>query len=73
MTYSEREAIFAKEALSISDIQILFNITYQHAAQIIRNIKRKYDRLGIQGKIHTEDYFKYFNIKTDRYASEEKY
>ena len=50
MTYSEREEIFAKEVLSISDIQILFNITYQHAAQIM-----------------------YFNIKTDRYASEEKY
>ncbi|MBR2377475.1 MAG: hypothetical protein IKA85_06910 [Clostridia bacterium] len=71
MSYIEREQIFSKDYLTIEDIQSLLGLTYQMAARQIRNIKRRSDRLGIQGKIHTEDYFEYFNI-TDkqRYVKE---
>lgn len=72
MTYEQREDIFSKEYLSISDIQSLLGLTYQDAARIIRNIKRKTDRLGIRGKIHVQDYFDYFNIKTERYSCVKK-
>ena len=61
----EREEIFAKDVLTIADLQALLGLTYQLASRIMRQIKFKYDRLGIQGKIHTEDYFDYFNI-TDK-------
>ena len=74
MTYEEREKIFSKEALSVADVQALFGVCRTEATNIMNEIRRKTgDRLGVKGKIHTEDYFKYFNIKTDRYASEEKY
>ena len=65
MSYIEREKIFSKDYLTIEDVQALLGLTYQMAARQIRNIKRRSDRLGIQGKIHTEDYFEYFNI-TDK-------
>lgn len=71
MTYEQREDIFSKEYLSISDIQSLLGLTYQDAAKTIRNIKRKTDRLGIRGKIHIQDYFDYYQIKTERYSDAE--
>lgn len=67
MTFSEREEIFSKECLTIEDIELLFGVSYPDAARIIRNIRRKYDRLQIQGKIHVQDYFDYFGLQTDRY------
>ena len=65
MSYSEREQIFSKDYLTIKDLQQLLGLTYQVAARVMRQIKFKFDRLGIQGKLHTEDYFEYYNI-TDR-------
>lgn len=71
MTYSRREEIFSKDYLTIKDMQELLGLTYQSAAQKIREIKFKHDRLGIQGKLHTEDYFDYFNISDrQRYVRE---
>ena len=71
MSYSEREQIFSKDYLTIQDLQQLLGLTYQVAARVMRQIKFKFDRLGIQGKLHTEDYFEYYNI-TDkqRYVKE---
>lgn len=60
-----REEIFSKDYLTIRDIEVLLGTTYQVAARIIRQIKFKTDRLGLQGKIHIEDYFEYYHI-TDR-------
>lgn len=57
-----REEIFSKDYLTIKDLQELLGLDYNSSAKLIRQIKFKYDRLGIQGKIHTEDYFDYFNI-----------
>jgi hypothetical protein len=73
MSYQTREEIFSKDYLTIQDLQDLLGLTYQLAARKMREIKFKFDRLGIQGKIHTEDYFEYFNI-TDkqRYVKEQK-
>ena len=68
MTYAEREEIFSKEALSITDMQILLGVGYCEAAKIIRNIKRRTDRLGIQGRIHVQDYLDYFQLPPDRYV-----
>lgn len=65
MTYTEREAIFSKDYLTIGDMMVLLGTTYQVAARLIRQIKFKTDRLGLRGKIHIEDYFDYYNI-TDR-------
>lgn len=60
-----REEIFSKDYLTIKDIEVLLGTTYQVAARLIRQIKFKTDRLGLQGKIHIEDYFEYYHI-TDR-------
>lgn len=65
MSYIEREKIFSKDYLTIKDLEQLLGLTYQVAARVMRQIKFKFDRLGIQGKLHTEDYFEYYNI-TDR-------
>lgn len=71
MTYVEREEILSKDALSINDIEKLLGLSYQSSAKLIRQIKLKHDRLKIEGHIHTEDYFEFFNIKTDRYKKVE--
>lgn len=75
MTYAKREAIFSKEYLSIADLQELFDLEYQGAAKMIRDIKRGLEfsgqalRLDMQGKIHIEDYFQYFRISSiERYS-----
>lgn len=68
MTYAEREEIISKEALSIDDMSKLLGVGYHEAAKIIRNIKRRTDRLGVKGRIHIQDYFDYFQIPTDRYV-----
>lgn len=71
MTYAMREEIFSKEYLSIKDMQELLGMKYQDAARIMRNIKRRTDRLGIRGKIHVQDYLDYFQIPPDRYVKPE--
>lgn len=64
-----REEIFQKEVLTIKDLEFLLDIDYNSSAKLIRQIKFKHDRLGIQGKLHVEDYFDYFNIvDRTRYA-----
>lgn len=67
MTYAEREAIFSKEYLTIADLETLLGLNYQMAAKRMRDIKRKNDRLGIQGKIHVQDYLDYFQLPIERY------
>lgn len=67
MTYSEREQIFSKDYLTIADMQELLGLSYGDAARVIREIKRKSDRLGIQGKVHVQDYLDYYALPVDRY------
>ena len=70
ITYQQREEIFAKEALSLEDFEILFGISKSAASEKMSQIKRKIgDRLGIKGKLHIQDYLDYFNIpNTERYS-----
>lgn len=76
MTYEKREEIFAKELLSISDIQELYGFSYQQASRFLREIKTGFRlngrelRIDMEGKIHVQDYLDYMNIESGnlRYA-----
>ena len=68
MTYTERVEMFAKDILTIEDIQSLLGLSYNAAAMLIREIKNKTDRLHIQGKIHVQDYIDYYNLDISRYT-----
>lgn len=75
MTYAEREDIFSKEVLTIADIARLYDVCLDKAGEMMRDIKRHLKltgtlRVDIQGKLHTQDYFDYFNIKNyERYVN----
>lgn len=71
MTYAEREFIFSKDYLTIADLQKLLGLSYNDAATMIRNIKRKTDRLGIRGKLHVQDYLDYYGLSAERYKQTE--
>lgn len=57
MTYQRREEIFSKEALTIEDMIELTGKSYGTAAKLMRDMKRKSDRLKVDGMIHILDYF----------------
>lgn len=64
MDYAKREAIFSKDALSNGDFMDLFDVSKSEASKIMSEMKRVVgDRLGVQGKIHVEDYFSFFQIR----------
>ena len=75
MTMEERKEIFAKEYLSIKDVEMLYGFNTQQASKFILAIKRKLTiglakplRLDMQGKIHIQDYLDYMGISSDRYG-----
>ena len=68
MTHERRSELFSKDAFGVQDIMELLDVSYGTAAMIIRNIKRRSDRLKILGKIHVQDYLDYFNLGGDRYV-----
>ena len=65
MTYEEREKIFSKDTISFKALADLLGLSYSKSAELIRQIKFKFNRLDVQGVLHVEDYFDYFKI-TDR-------
>ena len=68
-TYTQREQIFAKEYLDVNDFMRLFGISLPSAYKLIREVKRNSDRLKIQGRVHIQDYFEYYDIPdTSRYV-----
>lgn len=68
-TYTQREQIFAKEYLDVNDFMRLFGISLPSAYKLIREVKRNSDRLKLQGRVHIQDYFEYFDIPdTSRYV-----
>lgn len=72
MTYTEREAIFSKEALDRNDIMVLFGVSPNEASKIMMTIKRKTgDRLGIKGRLHIQDYLDHFRLSHERYVKAE--
>lgn len=66
MTKERKEEIFSQEYLSINDIGEIFGLSYQMAAKKMREIKRKNDRLKLQGKLYIQDYFDYFDKEISR-------
>lgn len=75
MTMQERQNIFAKEYLSITDMQALFDMSYQQASKMITDIKKRLTvglkkelRLSVQGKLHVQDYLDWLGVRSDRYA-----
>lgn len=82
MTYQEREEIFSKEALHVSDIQAVFGMKYGSAARIIRDMKLKRKiqgkivRIDVEGYIHTSDYLEEIGVDPDhpgdRYAKKKE-
>lgn len=70
MTYARREEIFSKDVITVAELQEIMNFTNRaKASQKLNEIKRVVgDRLGVEGKLHLEDYFEFFKIKTDRYS-----
>ena len=70
MDYKRREEIFSKDHITTQELQELLGFKSEsEASSMMTKIRLKVgDRLGIRGRIHTEDYFKYFGITpTDRY------
>ena len=66
MTYARREEIFSKDIITIPELQeILALPSYQEAAKMMRNIKRRFNRFPQNGKLHVEDYKAYFEISED--------
>ena len=70
MTYARREEIFSKDYITTQELQEILGFKHLSQASIkMGDIKRSVgDRLGIKGRVHTEDYFEFFGIKTDRYS-----
>lgn len=70
MTQERRQEIFAQETLTCKDIMELFGIGKTAATNLMANIKLKHDTLGIQGKVHINDYLQYFGVKPEaRYVT----
>lgn len=67
MTYEQRERIFSKEYISIDEFMELTGVTKGAASVMMSNIRRKYNRLGIKGKIHVQDYFDYYDLNPADY------
>lgn len=71
MDYQQREEIFSKEALHISDVQKLFGCAQSTASSLIQGWKRKIQfsgkelRLNLDGRIHIMDYFDVMNINKE--------
>ena len=67
MTYDKRSEILSKDYLTIADMQALLGLSYNDAAKLIREIKRKHNRLNTRGKIHIQDYIDYYQLDAVRY------
>lgn len=65
MTYQQREEIFSKEAITLKDFCELYSISKGAASVKMNDIKRQVgDRLGIQGRLHVEDYLAWVKLHT---------
>ena len=78
MTWEQRENIFAKESLSIDDIQELYGLQSRAAAsEFLRSIKRKLRIDGkdlifdLPGKIHRLDYLSWTGADETQYGRKE--
>ena len=66
MTENRRHEIMSKEALSIKDIQELYDVSAATACRLMQKWKfRAGDRLNVRGKIHIIDYQKAIRSSED--------
>ena len=79
MTMIEREEIFAKEYLSIKDFEQLYDVNYNMASVLMRDIKTRLTlgqgkelRINISGKLHIQDYLDFVGVSADRYSINKK-
>lgn len=77
MTMQERGEIFAKDVLTIADMQKLFDMNYNQASELMVKIRMKLTkgmgkelRLDMKGKLHTEDYLDWVGVRENRYSIE---
>ncbi len=69
MTYTEREAIMSRDVMTGADIQKLQGCNASQASRILTDIKYVIEKRGgkpridQRGKLHTQDYCDYYNIK----------
>ena len=79
MTMVEREEIFPKEYLSIKDFEQLYDVNYNMASVLMRDIKTRLTlgqgkelRINISGKLHIQDYLDFVGVSADRYSINKK-
>ena len=72
MTVQEREEMFAKDVLTISDFEKLFSCKKSTAGKIMREIKSKRDRIKVTGIIHVQDYLDFYKLPQARYVFKQK-
>ncbi len=72
MTLQEREEMFAKDVLTVKDLEKLFCCGYSSASKIMREIKDKCDRIKISGVLHVQDYLDFYKLPQARYVFSKK-
>lgn len=63
-----RAEILAQEVLDAENIQELYGCHINKAYDIIKEIKKRHDRVKISGVVHIQDYLDFFNLPPDRYV-----
>lgn len=72
MTQEERKEMFAKDYLNTGDIEKLLGVKAHKAMNIMKTIRFHSDRLGINGKVHVQDYLDYFHLDPKQYYRTEE-
>lgn len=67
MTYEQRERIFSKDYLSLSDFMEITGYCKTQASQTMTRIRRQYNRLEVEGRIHVQDYFDFYGLNPADY------
>ena len=71
--------IFLKECMTIRDFEELYEMDYNSASKVIRDIKKEFAvkgkklRLDICGRLHTLDYFDWTGDANGRYSVIKEY
>lgn len=68
ITPERRAEILAQEVLDAENIQELYGCHINKAYEIIKEIKKRHDRVKISGIVHIQDYLDFFNLPPDRYV-----
>lgn len=73
MTYEERERIFSKEIITISEFMEMFSVDISTASKMMGDIRRSIEfsgkelRLKKQGQLHVQDFFDYYRLNPADY------